>query len=140
MENNNNQEGSVFGLLIEGEARQLLQTAAYWARIVAIAGFVSAGVALLSTIMVSSGGGGMALVGNLFAVIIAQVIFVVLNLFLYRFATNTLESFSNRSQVQFNEGTGNLKTYFKLMAILIIIFLVLVFIVFLAFAMGAAMR
>lgn len=137
MENNHNQESGLFNLLIEGEAKQLLHSAASWARIVAIVGFVSAGITLLSTLM--SGAGGIALAGSLLFVILFLIVGVVLNILLYRFATHTLASLENMSQVQFNEGTGNLKTYFKLMAVLIIICIALFFIAVLFFAMGASM-
>ncbi|WP_276484490.1 hypothetical protein [Paraflavitalea pollutisoli] len=139
MENNRNEESGLFNLAIEGEAKQLLHTAASWARIVAIIGFISAGITLLSTILSGAKAGGFALAGSLLFVTLFLVIGVVLNIFLYRFATNTLASLENMSQVQFNEGANNLKTYFKLMAILIIIAMALFFIVFLAFALGASM-
>lgn len=139
MENNRNEESGLFTLAIEGEARQLLHAAASWARIVAIIGFIGAGITLLSTVLSGAKAGGLALASNLIVVTLFLIVGVVLNILLYRFATYTLASLDNQSQVQFNEGTGNLKTYFKLMAILIIIAMALFFIVFLAFALGASM-
>lgn len=139
MDNNINQESGFFNLNIEGDAKLQLQTAASWARILAIVGFVTAGIALVATILTRQQAGGFALVGGVFGTVLFQVVGVVLNIFLYRFATHTLESLTNMSQVQFNEGAGNLKTYFKLMAVLIIIGLSLFFIMVLFFAMGASM-
>lgn len=138
MENNTNRESGLFSLSIEGSARELLQSAATWARIIAIVGFVSAGLTLLDTIIRGAGVGGFAMAGSVLFVSIILVVQVVLNIFLYRFASNTLESLNNMSQVQFNAGVGNLKTYFKMVGILIIIGIAICIIVVLAAIAGAS--
>lgn len=140
MENNSNQPDNIFNLSIEGATRELLLTAATWARIIAIAGFITAGLSILSAIVGKAGAGSAQMVGSIFGALIGAAIGVVINIFLYRFATNTITSLSNMSQVQFNEGIGNLKTYFKIISILIIIVLALVIIVFLFVGLGRGFR
>jgi hypothetical protein len=119
MEQNSGQSNSLFNLKIEGPARELLHTIATWARIIAIVGFISASLSLLEMI-IGKKGGGLAAFANIITVV-TLIVSVVFNIFLFRFAKHTLESLSNMSQVQFNEGTNNLKTYFKLYGIFIII-------------------
>jgi hypothetical protein len=140
MENNSNQDNSLFQLTIVGAARDLLQTAATWARIVAIVGFISGGLSLLGLIFGTPSANAAAVAGTTLLMLPFVVLGVIINVFLFKFATNTLASLSNMSQVQFNEGVNNLRTYFKIIAILIIIVLAIVFIVFLAFGLGLGLR
>ncbi|MDF2190166.1 hypothetical protein [Paraflavitalea sp. CAU 1676] len=138
MDNHTNQESGLFNLSIEGASRNLLQTAATWARIVAIIGFISAGISLMSSILAPSQLGAGAKWAGVFINGLFLLIFVVINYFLYRFATHTLASLSNMNQVQFNEGINSLRLYFKLIGILIIIIMALVFILILFAGLGAA--
>lgn len=140
MQNNTNQESGLFNLSIEGAARDLLQTAATWARIIAIVGFISAGLSLLAALFAPSESGAVAKGANVLLTILFLLVGVVLNIFLFRFATNTLESLNNMSQVQFNEGVNNLRIYFKMIGILVIIMIALVFIVVLFAGLGAGLR
>lgn len=140
MENYNNQGDNLFNLSVEGAARDLLLTAATWARTIAIVGFISAGLSVLDAFIGKAGAGSAALAGGILFTLLFVAIGVVLNIFLFRFATNIIASLSNMSQVQFNEGVSNLKTYFKLMGILIIIGLAIVFIVILAYSLGRGLR
>lgn len=140
MENNTNQSDSLFNLSIEGAARELLLTAATWARVIAVVGFITAGLSILSAIVGKAGAGSAQMVGSIFGALIGAAITVVINIFLYRFATNTTTSLSNMSQVQFNEGVGNLKTYFKILGIFIIIGIALVFLIVLFVGLGRGFR
>lgn len=140
MENNSNQGDNLFHLSIEGAARDFLQTAATWARIVAIVGFISGGLSLLGFIFGAPSANAAAVAGTTLLMLPFIVVGVIINVFLFKFATNILASLSNMSQVQFNEGVNNLRTYFKIISILIIIALAIVFIVFLAFGLGLGLR
>ncbi|MBO9565999.1 MAG: hypothetical protein J7621_24705 [Niastella sp.] len=137
MEQNSDQSNSLFGLRIEGATRDLLHTIATWARIIAIVGFISAGLSLLGMIIGKKG--GAAAFANFFTVI-TLIISVVLNIFLFRFANHTLASLSNMNQVQFNEGANNLKNYFKLYGIFILIIIVLAVLFVLAVGAGRGFR
>lgn len=140
MENNINQGDSMFNLSIEGAARDFLSTAATWARIIAIVGFVSAGLSILQAIIGKPGQTGATIVGSALGAIIGAAITVAINIFLFRFATNTTASLSNMNQVQFNEGVNNLRTYFKIVGILLIIVLSLAVLVVMFFGLGRGLR
>ena len=140
MEQNSSQGNNLFNLSIEGPTRELLVSIATWARIIAIVGFISAGLSLLEVILGKADAGGAALVGSGLFTLLVVAISVVLNVFLFRFAKHTLTSLSNMSQVQFNEGANNLKTYFKIYGIFIIIVLVIAIIAVLAYGAGRGLR
>ena len=140
MEQNSSQGNNLFNLSIEGPTRELLVSIATWARIIAIVGFISAGLSLLEVILGKADAGGAALVGSGLFTLLVVAISVVLNVFLFRFAKHTLTSLSNMSQVQFNEGANNLKTYFKIYGIFIIIVLVIAIIAMLAYGAGRGLR
>lgn len=140
MENNSNQGDNLFNISIEGAARDFLTTAATWARIVAIVGFISAGLSVLDAVVGKSGESGATIVGSTIGALIGAAISVAINIFLYRFATNTLASVSNMSQVQFNEGINNLRTYFKILGIIMIIVLSLVALIVMFYGLGRGLR
>lgn len=140
MENFNNQSDNLFNISVEDGARDLLLTAATWARIVAIVGFISAGISVIDAFIGQPGANSTAVAGGVLITLIFVAISVALNIFLFRFATNMIASLGNRSQVQFNEGVSNLRTYFKFMGILIIIVLAIMLIVILAFGLGMGLR
>ncbi len=139
MEQNIDQSNSLFNLRVEGATRELLHTIATWARIIAIVGFISAGLSLLEMIIGKKEAGGFAAMTNTITVI-TLIVSIVFNIFLFRFAKHTQASLSNMSQVQFNEGANNLKTYFKLYGIFIIISLVAAIMFMLANGAGRAFR
>jgi magnesium-transporting ATPase (P-type) len=139
MEQNSGQSNSLFNLRIEGATRELLHTIATWARIIAIVGFISAGLSLLDMVIGKKGAAGFAAFTNTIT-LITLVVTIVFNIFLFRFAKHTLISLSNMSQVQFNEGANNLKTYFKLYGIFIIIALILIILFILANGAGRIFR
>ncbi|WP_315822002.1 hypothetical protein [Paraflavitalea speifideaquila] len=140
MENTSNQESNLFNISIEGNARSLLVTAATWARIVAIIGFISAGISLLEAIFGNPIESAAAKTGSVLFLMIFIAIGVIINIFLFRFATNTLASLNGMNQIQFNEGVNNLRTYFKIMGILIIIVLALCIVFFLFMGIGLGLR
>jgi magnesium-transporting ATPase (P-type) len=140
MENTTNQNDNLFNLSIEGAARDLLVAAATWARIIAIVGFVSAGLSVLAAMIGKPDDSGASIVGGVIGAMIGAAIAVAINIFLFRFATNTLASVSNMSQVQFNEGISNLKTYFKIVGIIVIIVIVLVLLVFMFYGLGRGIQ
>ncbi len=140
MENTSNQNNSMFDLSIEGAARDFLQTAATWARIIAIVGFVTAGLSVLEAVIGKAGANSVTLIGSTLGALIGAAITVAINIFLYRFATNTLNSLSNMNQIEFNAGINSLKTYFKILGIILIIVLSFVVLIFLFYGLGRGLR
>lgn len=133
--------GDVFGLEIDAHSRELLKTSATWAKIIAIVSFVSAGVSVLTTVInsASMSENVFAMVAPIAGSLITAAITVALNLFLLRFASNISDSLSNMNQQQFNSAASNLRTYFKFIGILVIIFLSLFVLAMLFFFMGAGL-
>lgn len=140
MENNINQGESMFSIRIEGAVREFLATAATWARIIAMAGFITAGLSVLEAVIGKGGETGATIIGSTLGAIIGAVITVAINIFLFRFATNILSSLSNMSQVQFNEGINNLRTYFKILGIIMIIVLSLAVLIVMFYGLGRGLR
>ncbi|AXY78272.1 hypothetical protein D3H65_31630 [Paraflavitalea soli] len=140
MENNSNQGDNLFNLSIEGAARELLQTAATWARIIAIVGFISGGLSLIGLIFGSPQANAAVAASSTLISLPFIALGVIINVFLFKFATNILGSLANMSQVQFNEGINNLRTYFKIIGILIIIGLSLVVLIVMFYGLGRGLR
>ena len=139
--NTDGSPGDFFSFGIDAHSKELLKTSAIWAKIIAIVGFISAGVSVLTTVI-----SNLAVNANIFAAIgpitgslITAAITVSLNLFLLRFASNISDSLSNMSQQQFNSGASNLRIYFKFIGILVIIFLSLFLLGMLFFIMGTGL-
>ncbi len=130
-----NQSDNLFELTVDTKAREHLQAAAQWARIIAIIGFISAGIAFLDVFLENGTREVFVLIAQIIGVIIGSGISVLLYSFLYRFAGNMKTGLSGMSQELFNMALRNLKTYFKIIGILLIIaisFAVLYLLVFFA--------
>jgi len=140
MDNNTQQSDNLFDLSIDTTARDYLKTAATWARIIAIIGFIGIAIMLIDIFIGSARGGAMVVASSVLMGSIFIIIALVLNIFLLRFANNTLAGLSGMSQVQFNEGVHNLSTYLKALGIIIIIVLALCVIFVLAVTLGLGMR
>ena len=132
---------NLFQLGIDMHTSEHLKRAAYWARIIALAGFISAGLSVIVAFANRELAPARTMVVT-FTIIFA-IISILINMFLYRFATHTKTGITDMSQEQFNEGINGLQTYFKIIGILLIIMLsivvlaVPVFIVFMTMGMGS---
>jgi hypothetical protein len=124
MENNTNQTDNLFDITYDSAAGNYLKQAATWARICAVIAFISAGLTLIKSF---GGGRGnmMAAAASVAVSLIVVAISILINVFLLRFANNTLTGLANANQEQLNEGVSNLGTYFKIVGILIIVCLAL---------------
>ena len=131
MENNPNQADSLFELTYDSAAGNYLKQAATWARICAVIAFISAGLSLIKSFATAKGNVMVATATILIMLIIVGVSLLI-NVFLLRFANNTLTGLSGNNQERLNEGIGNLGTYLKIMGILIIVALALCIIYFFA--------
>lgn len=134
---------NLFDLRIDEGAQRLLTTIAKWAKIIAILGFISPVISIITVLKGVTSNLEMAaytLGYNIIAIVIAATIGIVLNIFLYKFATNMEAGLQGMSQEYFNKGTNNLRLFFKTMGILVIVcfsLLVLgIFIFIIAFSIG----
>src|ERR1022692_2446056 len=131
---NQNRLDTFFNMSFDESSRHYLRTIALWARICAVCAFIGYTVALLIAILgkaqvpdnevsgiAASFGKGSLIAGALVSAIIGCAI----NYFLYRFATSAKEGLESENQIKLNEGLLNLKTYFKILGILLLIVLII---------------
>lgn len=143
MDNELYQRDTLSDLSIDNTARQYLLTAATWARIIAVIGFIGAAISLLQAVIGGSEvarASSMAYTGGVLVSMLFVAVVVVINIFLLKFANNTLKGLDDVNQLRFNEGVNNLRTYFKIVGILLIIVVSLVVLFVLLFVAGTALR
>jgi len=131
---NQQQSDTIFGFSFDSIGREYLKKIAWWARLVAICAFVGYGFELIAaifgkrqymrtyddtpTVSISSGN---SIVGTFIIIIIG----CALNYFLYKFSVATKDGLNNMNQLRLNEGLNNLRTYFKIQGILLLIGLII---------------
>jgi hypothetical protein len=130
-----NQLDSFFKISFDDNAREQLKTIALWAKICAICAFVSYAIALVVAFLgktrTTAFGDENAVVASTTKVaaiagaVISAVIGYAINYFLYRFATDAKKGLDSIDQVKLNEGLINLKTYFKILGIIVLIALII---------------
>lgn len=131
---NTNQIDNIFDVHLDADARASLKKAAFYAKIVAILGFVGIVIGILSffltnraNTMAMGGMGGFGALGA-FALVAMLIVYAILGaiyFFLLRFANNTPASLDSMNQTGFNQGINALRTYFKIIGIIVIIVLAL---------------
>jgi uncharacterized membrane protein SpoIIM required for sporulation len=145
---NYDQDNSFLKVTFDDNAREQLKTIALWAKICALCAFVSYAIALIvaffgRTRTAAFGGDENAVVTSTAKVtaiagaIISAAIGFAINYFLYRFATDTKKGLDGIDQVKLNEGLVNLKTYFKILGIILLIALIICGLLFLAGIVGS---
>lgn len=103
---------------IEGELRTKLQTIATWSKLTAIGGFINMGLSVL--IIVIRPYSIIAGNSNLFSSFITLIVSFFVNYFLLKFSTNLKSSLDNENQELFVEASANLRSYMRLIGILMI--------------------
>lgn len=123
MDTNTTPNDNLFDLSVDTTARDLLKSAATWAKIVAIIGLSSAALGVVQAFLVSRNVGSTAMgtASNVLISIIVVAFSVILNIFLLRFATSMQSGLRGVNQPQFNAGVSNLALYWKVMGIFIIV-------------------
>lgn len=105
------EERSMLQLNVSSRLKEHLVTAAKWARIAAIIGFVAAGVTIIESIREN----------NVLSSLVEAGISVMLNVYLINFANKADNAIAATDQEQFNEGLHALRMYFKITGILLAI-------------------
>ena len=136
---NNPSLGNLFNLGVDPSARDYLRSAASWAKIIAYFNFISAGLSIIDAAFGTPGQTQMGVASSVVFTMIVVGIIVVINIFLLRFANNTLNSLANMNQQEFNEGINNLRIYFKIWGILFIILVSIIFLVILFAILGRSL-
>src|SRR5215471_4920943 len=139
-ENQNYKENSLFDLSIDETAKNHLRSMATWSMVIvvsAVIGYVLAIVKALQTkpqtIQSEGFGASFTTGGNLGSAIFGIVIGLLINYFLFQFANRINRGVSGMSQSDLDTGFYNLKIYFAIIGVLLIIVLVIVFLVLLVF-------
>ena len=135
-----NQVDNIFKISFDDNGRDQLQTITLWAKISAICAFIGYAIALLAAFIgkvpvsefegnatAASFGRASLITGALISAIIGTAI----NYFLYRFAVDAKQGLSNIDQAKLNQGLSSLKTYFKILGIILLICLIIVALVIL---------
>lgn len=122
-----------FNIAFDAGMRTQLRQAAVWAKICALCAFIGYAITLIVTIFgqeaaVSDSAegstvGNMVQAGRIGTVLISIIIGGIINYFLYRFAVATIKGMNSMDSTRTNEGFNNLRLYFKIFGILLIIVL-----------------
>jgi len=138
-------ENSLFDLSIDETAKDHLRRISSWTMIIVITAVIGYVVAIIKALMpktqgTQSEGFGISInTGqNLGSVILGILIGLLLNYFLYQFANLTKRGVNGMSQTDLNAGFYNLKIYFVIISVLVIIVLAFVLLVLLAIGAKAA--
>jgi hypothetical protein len=133
----NFEQNTIFKFGIDDTTKQSLKALAQWAKVNAVLAFTSIGMSVLTIIVAS-----MTLLdayssGNFIGALISRqlvfwIISLVLNIILYKAATNIQQSIIHNDQRIFNIGMSLLARYFKIIGIVFIvaITLIIVFIIY----------
>lgn len=145
MESNQNLLNS--DLQIDQSSHIYLSETARWANFLSIVGFVLSVILAIAGLFtgvflgsMSSSYGNSSVIGAGFAAVfylIIAVLYFVMSLFLYRFASKMKMALYTNDQETLNHSFLNLKNLYKMMGILTIIYLCLI-VLFMIFGIGAA--
>jgi len=111
---------SIFGFAFSSKLKEDIRTAAIWAQIVAVIGFVSAALSFVVEVVD----------GQWLSAIITTGINVLINVYLINFAIKTKKAIENVDQNDVEDGFNNLRLYFKVYGIIIIVALGIVLLAF----------
>lgn len=145
MENNDN---SLFELQIDQPVSNYLSETAKWGKFLAIMGFIGCGILLLfgifaTTFMSSLSSIEGAAIGSSFLMVIyilLALLYFFPCLYLFNFASKMQKALRANDQVQLTESFKNLKSCYKFMGILMIVFLAIYALAFIGGIIMASMR
>jgi small-conductance mechanosensitive channel len=142
-----NTENSLFDLSIDETAKDHLRRICSWTLIIVITAVIGYVVAIIKafipkTQVVQSEGFGVSLSTGqgIGSVIFGIIIGLLINYFLYQFANLTKKGVNGMSQSDLNAGFYNLKIYFVIISVLVIIVLAFVLLFLLTVGANAATK
>jgi len=138
---------SLFDLSIDETAKDHLRRICSWTMVIVITAVIGYVVAIIKALMpkaqvIQSEGFGVSVGAgqNLGSVIFGIIIGLLINYFLYQFANLTKRGVNGMSQTDLNTGFYNLKIYFVIISIMVIIALAIVLVAFLAIGANARIK
>ena len=142
-----NTENSLFDLSIDETAKDHLRRICSWAMIIVITAVIGYVFALIraflpKTQVVQSEGFGVSVSAGqgLGSVIFGIIIGLLVNYFLYQFASLTKKGVNGMSQTDINAGFYNLKIYFIVISVIVIIILAIALLAVLAIGANASVK
>jgi len=126
---------SIFGFTLTPNLKYQLAAAAKWGKIMAIVGFINSGVNLLAQFSKGGRNAEVSVTGALVSAAIAIVVYV----YLLNFGRKVSKGIEEMEQGIFNDGLNDLRLYFKIAGILVIVALsimVLAFLIVVLFSAG----
>lgn len=140
-------ENSLFDLSIDETAKDHLRKISSWTMIIVIVAVIGYVVAIIKALMpkaqlVQSEGFGVSVSAGqgVGSVIFGVIIGLLINYFLYQFSNLTKKGVNGMSQTDLNAGFYNLKIYFVIISVLVIIALAFVLLFFVAVGANAATK
>ena len=140
-------ENSLFDLSIDETAKDHLRKICSWTMIIVIVAVIGYVVAIIKALMpkaqlVQSEGFGVSVSAGqgVGSVIFGVIIGLLINYFLYQFSNLTKKGVNGMSQTDLNAGFYNLKIYFVIISVLVIIALAFVLLFFVAVGANAATK
>jgi len=142
-----NTDNSLFDLSIDETAKDHLRRICSWTMVIVITAVIGYVVAIIKAFMpktqvVQSEGFGVSLSTGqgIGSVIFGIIIGLLINYFLYQFANLTKKGVNGMSQTDLNAGFYNLKIYFVIISVLVIIVLAFVLLFLLTVGANAATK
>jgi hypothetical protein len=140
-------ENSLFDLSIDETAKDHLRKICSWTMIIVIVAVIGYVVAIIKALMpkaqlVQSEGFGVSVSAGqgVGSVIFGVIIGLLINYFLYQFSNLTKKGVNGMSQTDLNAGFYNLKIYFVIISVLVIIALAFVLLFVVAVGANAATK
>jgi hypothetical protein len=139
-----NQLDNFFNITFDTVTRDQIRQAAVWAKVCALCAFVGYGITLVlaffQRLPTMAGAEGVDFSSFRTRIVLVALLTVIvgglINYSLYRFATSTIKGMDALDNVNTNEGFNNLRRYFKIYGILLIIVLSFSVLAFLAALLG----
>ena len=135
------QHEDLFDVEIDSSAKKFISDIAIWAKITAVSAFISYGLSILVAAFTNteSDAGFSAATGkaaSIAGVLVMAILGVIINIFLYKFSSDAKPAIDNIDQRALENGFNNLKIYFKIIGVLVIIFFAFIILAMLMTAVG----
>jgi hypothetical protein len=149
MEQNTESSLNLFELQLDSEATGYLGDTARWGKFFSIVGFIFCGLLVLAALLVGTllsdvfdRMGTNNFPAGIFAIIylVIAILYFFPCLYLFRFSTNMSRALRNNDQSELNRSFKNLKSCYKYIGILTIIYLGLIILVFIINIVSALIR
>lgn len=139
---NQNQPNNLFSIPIDQEGKELIRTIAWWARLIAIIAFIGYAIAIVVSFIkpdVEIGGEvyTSSKTSSVIGALISAAIGIAINSFLFKFGNAARAGVDAMDTSQLSQAFNNLRIYYKILGIIVIILLVIFGLILLFGILGA---